>query len=160
VSARPTLLWYLSAPPEGSPAYLLTIANDEDTEPLVQRPLPAPTLPGLQRVALAELGVELPVGKAFRWSVALRPDPENPSRDVLAQGAIERVAEPADLAARLETAKPLDRPSVYAAAGLWYDALAELERIARSAPDQAVPRARLRQLLESAGIPDAQAIAP
>lgn len=160
VSARPPLFWYLSALPEGSPSYAITIAGDDDVEPLVQTPLPAPTRPGLQRVALADLGTDLPLDKSLRWSIALKLDPENPSRDVIAQGAIERISEPAGLAAELEAAKPLDRASVFAAAGIWYDALAELERVFRDAPGEAVPRARLRSLLESAGIPDAARVAP
>ena len=160
VSPRPSLLWYLSALPEGSPAFVLTIAGVDDVEPLIQAPLPAPAAPGLQRVSLADLGVELPVGKPLRWSIALRLDPENPSRDVIASGAIERSPEPRDLAAALAAAKPLDRAAVLADAGIWYDALAELDRVVREAPAEAVPRARLLTLLESARIPDAARIAP
>lgn len=157
VSARPPLYWYLSALPEGSPRYVLTIASDDEVEPVLQAPLAAPTGPGLQR---AEIAVDLPRGKALRWSVAIKLDPENPSQDVIAGGWIERVPEAPELAAKLGAARPLDRASVYAADGIWYDALAELERVARAAPAQAAPRARLRTLLESAGIPEAERLAP
>lgn len=152
ISPAPVLYWSLSALPPGGTTVLLTIASDDASQPLLEKTLPTPTSAGVQRTALADFGAQLPVGTALRWSIAVRLDPENPSKDVLASGGIERIAEPADLAAKLAAAKPLDRASVYAAAGIWYEALAELEGVVRTAPGQASPRKHLRAMLENAGV--------
>jgi hypothetical protein len=153
VSAHPELPWYLSELPPAPARFELTLTLIDQSDPLMRRELAAPTHSGDQRIRLDELGIELPEGREVRWTVALRVDPENPSRDLVASGWIERVPESEELRADLAAAKPLDRASLYASSGLWYDAVAELSRVAERAPNETTPRRYLAQLFERAGLP-------
>jgi len=158
-SAHPSLYWYL-AEPAGEVAFELTLIDSTSIDPLVDLRLDRPTRAGLQRVSLAELGVELEPGTEYQWSVAAVPDPEDHSKDVVASGWIERVAAPEDMPARLRAAGPDGAASVYGAAGLWYETLdAACERV-RQNPDSDADRQRLAALLEQVGLPPAAAERP
>ena len=155
-SAQPSLYWYL-AEPAGEVAFELTLIDSTSIDPLVDVRLDRPTRAGLQRVRLADFGVELLPGQEYQWSVAAVPDPEDHSKDVVASGWIERVAAPEDMPARLRAAGEDGAASVYGAAGLWYETLdAACERV-RENPDSAADRQRLATLLEQVGLPPAAA---
>src|SRR5262245_16802105 len=157
-SAQPSLYWYL-AQPAGDVAFELTLIDGSSVDPLVDVRLDKPSA-GLQRVRLADLGVELKPGQEYQWSVAAVPDPEDHSKDVVASGWIERVAAPDDMQARLRAAGPDGAASVYGAAGLWYETLdAACERV-RQNPDSDADRQRLAALLEQVGLPPAAAERP
>jgi hypothetical protein len=149
--ARPSLFWYLSElPAQGS--LRLRIADGHSIDPLLDVELPRPAAAGLQRTRLSGFGAELRPGVAYRWSVALILDPENPSRATRSEGWIERVAPPA-----LEEREPAARVSALARAGLWYDALAALDDLALSSPGASEPRAALRSMLDREGLGDVAA---
>ena len=58
------------------------------------------------------------------WQVALICNSNSPSDDVIAGADLEVVQPPTDLAAQLATRHdPIEQINLFAAAGLWYDAL-------------------------------------
>ncbi len=116
--AQPSLFWHLDLQPPAAVRFVFTLAEEDGIEPLVEREIPSPTQSGIQRVRLAELGVELLPGRIYVWSVALVSDPVRRSRDVIGLGYVERI--PAAAGSRPGS------PAELAAEGLWYDALAEL----------------------------------
>lgn len=120
--AQPHLAWYLDAAADAP--LELTVLRDGAVEPLVEAVLAPRAEAGFGGVSLARLGVELEEGVVYQWHVALVPDPERRDRDVLAGGAIERVAPPLPLVDELAASEAAYR--VLARRGLWYDALAEL----------------------------------
>jgi hypothetical protein len=61
--------------------------------------------------------------------VALVPDEQTRSSDVIASGMIERIAMPEGLAERLVGAGRREQVNLYAQAGIWYDALAVLSEL-------------------------------
>jgi hypothetical protein len=152
-SAQPSLYWYLAEPAAGDVAFELTLIDSTSIDPLLDVRLDRPTRAGLQRVRLAELGIELEPGQEYQWSIAAVPDPEDHSKDVVASGWIERVPAPGDIQARLRAAGPDGAASVYGAAGLWYETLdAACERV-RENPESDADRQRLAALLEQVGLP-------
>lgn len=153
-SAHPRLYWHLSEPT--STRIELTLVDDEAVEPLLELALPGPVAAGLHALDLGPLGITLAPGKTYRWFVAVVHDPLRRSRDELAEGAVERVADPAaeasggggpeagagDSSARRAEALAQAR------AGFWYDALAAIEDALAAAPADAGLRADRAALLE------------
>jgi hypothetical protein len=151
IQEQPSLYWYLSKPT--SYPIEFTIIDDRGIQPLIERRLSGSLQPGMQRVRLAEYGLRLSVGVLYRWSVALVVDPDNRSRDVIAGGAIERIAPPTELRAKLARAGKTRAPYLYAEAGLWYDALAAISDLIDAAPNDQVLRQERASLLEQVGLP-------
>jgi hypothetical protein len=85
--------------------------------------------------------------------VAVVPDPGRRSRDILAGGAIQRVNPAGDMVAKLGQARREELPSIYAEAGLWYDALMAMSELIESAPDDAGLRRQRAALLTQIGLP-------
>jgi hypothetical protein len=151
IQEQPSLYWYLSKPT--SYPIEFTIIDDRAIQPLIERRLSGSLQPGMQRVRLAEYGLRLSVGVLYRWSVALVVDPDNRSRDVIAGGAIERIAPPTELRAKLARAGKTRAPYLYAQAGLWYEALAAISDLIDAAPNDQVLRQERASLLEQVGLP-------
>jgi hypothetical protein len=151
IQEQPSLYWYLSKPT--SYPIEFTIIDDRAIQPLIERRLSGSLQPGMQRVRLAEYGLRLSVGVLYRWSIALVVDPDNRSRDVIAGGAIERIAPPTELRAKLARAGKTRAPYLYAEAGLWYDALAAISDLIDAAPNAQVLRQERASLLEQVGLP-------
>ena len=131
----------------------LTISDPNATEPLLETRITSPVERGVHRARLADFNVRLAVGVAYQWTVAVIPDGARRSRDILASGTIERIDPSGDLGPKLAAARGEDLASVYAQAGIWYDALeAVSDLIERSAGDADLRRYRA-QLLSQAGLP-------
>ncbi len=152
VQEQPSLYWYLSK----STTYPieLTIIDHQTIQPLLEIRLKGLLQPGVQRVRLADHGVHLSPGVPYRWFVALVVDPENRSKDVIAGGAIERTEFPAALRAKLAQAGKAEAPHLYAAEGLWYDALTAISDLMDAAPLDPVPRKQRASLLKQVDLPE------
>lgn len=122
VKQTPTLNWYLSK----ATSYPLrfTLNDTQKIAPLYEGPLPTPTKAGVQSIDLKALGLMLEPNVQYRWFVSASPNPESPSRDIVAGGMIERC----EFNECLTIASPnltCDRESVRTNAliGFWYDAM-------------------------------------
>jgi hypothetical protein len=143
---QPSLFWHVDVLPDPSLPFTFTITDEASLETLVRAELPRPERPGLQRIDLRDFNVELTPGTEYRWSVFLRPDPNQRSLDRLAQGWIRRV-ETAPLADGVAEAT-----AQAASRGLWYDAVAGVVDVLDAQPENASAKRALRQLLEQAGL--------
>lgn len=77
----------------------------------------------------------LAIGKTYRWAIVL-VCPDQPSRNIFAEGWVERGQVSSEVAAQLAAAAPEERYKVYAAAGLWYDTLQELAQLRQAQPQE------------------------
>jgi len=116
LAAQPSLFWNLAPLPPETAKLVFVLASDESVEPLVEAELARPEAAGIQRIDLAQYGVELRTGVEYEWSVAITLDPSRRSRDVVTVGWIERSEPPAGLSTT--------DPRALAVAGFWYDAFA------------------------------------
>jgi hypothetical protein len=151
LSEQPSLYWYISAPT--SLPVEVTVMDPNTTQPLLELRVSTPVAAGIHRLRLADHGIRLAPGVAYRWYVAVVPDPSRRSRDILAGGAIQRMTASSEVVARLGQARPEDVPSVYAEAGLWYDALTALSELIDGAPDDQALRRQRASLLAQIGVP-------
>jgi hypothetical protein len=151
VSEQPALFWFISKP--SSYPVELTFVDPQKTEPLIEQRLDPPVAAGIHKVRLSDHGIRLAPGVPYQWYVAVVPDTARRSKDILAGGTIERIASPADLAAKLSSAPKTQVPSLYAQAGLWYDALGALGDLIDQAPQDGSLRDQRSALLRQVGLP-------
>src|SRR5437588_13046543 len=116
--AQPSLFWFQSKPAKAK--FDLTVVEPKKPTPLLSLTSPDADKPGIHRIKLSRYKVELQPDVTYEWSVAIVPDPENRSKDVIAKGVIKRIKPPADLAAGGEKANDVERAAAYAQAGVWY----------------------------------------
>jgi hypothetical protein len=151
-SKQPVLYWYMAEGSTGQVKFELTLIDETSVDPLVDKRFPAPEKPGLQRIPLADHGVELRPGEEYQWSIALVTDPSDRSKDVVSSGWIERIPEPEGLADKLAAAGPEGAVSVYGEEGLWYDTLAAACDEVQRKQDEG-SRQQLAGLLTEVGLP-------
>lgn len=149
---HPSLYWYISS----STTYPVevTVMDPRAVDPLVETRVPGPVKAGLQRLRLGDLGVRLEPGVPYRWYVAVVLDPASRAKDVLAGGVVERVVLDESVRRRLAQASKEEVPSIYAEAGLWYDALTASEALIEAAPGDPAPRRQRAALLAQVGLRD------
>jgi hypothetical protein len=152
VSEQPTLYWFISN--RTSLPVEVVLMDPDGIRPMLELNLAPPTQAGLHPIRLAEHGIRIQPGIAYRWYVAVVPDAGRRSRDILAGGTVERIVPPADLSSTLSTAGRAERVAVYAGAGLWYDALTAVTTLVEQSPGDSVPRQQRAALLKQVGLPD------
>ncbi len=150
VNEQPSLYWFISKltsfPVE------LTVMDPRATQPVLETRISSPVQPGVHRIRLADHGVHLSPGVPYRWFVAVVPDPDRRSKDILAGGAIERVEIPEGMSSKLAQARKAELPFLYADAGLWYDALTAISEAIEAAPNDTVLRKQRASLITQVGL--------
>jgi uncharacterized protein DUF928 len=152
VHEQPSLYWYLSG--STTCPIELTIRDDQAIQPLLEKRLSDPVRPGVQRIQLADYNIHLPLDVPYRWFVSLVVDPESRSKDIIASGFIKRVAPPEKVRAQLARGGKTQAPSIYAQAGLWYDAMASISEVIDAAPNDQTLRQQRASLLAQVGLPE------
>ena len=152
---QPDLYWFISRP--SAVRIELTLIDGRSPAPTKEVVLKGAQSAGIQRFSLREHGVRLAEGTDYEWSVAVVPDTESRSADILSGGALRRVAPEAALAARLPALSGTARAAALAEAGIWYDALAVLGRLADASPQDAAARRARADLLDQVGLKEAAA---
>ena len=150
VEAQPVLYWYLSEATRGR--IDVTIVDESSAAPLLEATIAGPLAPGVHPIRLADHQVSLAPGINYQWFVALVPDAERRSNDVIAGGGIERVAPSDPLREKLAAAEAPSRSFVLAEAGIWYDALEAISRAVEASPRDPEARGSRAALLEQVGL--------
>lgn len=118
---QPDLFWFVSRPVMGEVMLTVMPADGKAIDPLFEGKLALPTLPGIQQVSLAKLGINLNPKTDYDWSISIVAAGQSHSGDVVASGQI-RVAEFDAAKAQVLGAKnTVDRAIELASTGYWYD---------------------------------------
>ena len=125
--AQPSLYWFQSKPATARMEF--TVIADDAAAPLLEIAVPPTSTNRYRSVNLAEHKVSLQENSEYQWSIALVPDPDNRSKDILASGRVRRAPLPPELREALTRATPAEKPALYAEAGFWYDAIASLQEL-------------------------------
>ena len=147
---QPSLFWFQSKP--GDAKFELTLLQENKVKPLVQVKVERSTKAGIQRLKLSDHGVKLAPAVEYQWVVALVTDADNRSKDLVASGVIKRVEPTADLKEKISKATPASLASVYADAGIWYDALSVLSDQIEAKPEDKALRQTRADLLRQVGL--------
>jgi len=153
----PTVYWYVSetvnAPVE------LTVTTTEPLKdaatPAVEIMLQPPIAKGVHALRLADYGISLKPGVEYQWFVAVVANPAQRSGDIIAGGAIKRLAEGDAVQERVKRAPQAAWPAMYADSGIWYDALDQLSQQISANPGDARLRRQRAALLEQVGLREA-----
>lgn len=130
IQEQPTLYWYLS---KKSPYPVVLTINDKNrVKPIVETILTTAPEAGIHSTPLQEIDIRLELEREYQWFVNLSVDPENPSKNIVAGGRIQRIQPREGLLRRLRDAKPEQQTAIYSEAGLWYDALASISDLCDS----------------------------
>jgi hypothetical protein len=152
ISEQPTLYWFISS--RTSFPVEVVVMDPTGIRPMLELTLAPPTQAGLHAIRLADHGIRIEPGIAYRWYVAVVPDAGRRSRDILAGGTVERIAPPPELASSLSRAGRGEQVLLYADAGLWYDALAAVTEMVDRSPGDPTSRQQRAALLKQVGLPD------
>ena len=147
---QPVLFWF--TPTNHSLSYEFTLIADNAEAPIIETKLPSPARGGVQQIRLADYKAKLVPGERYQWSVALVMDPEEPSANVVAKGAIERVNRDKLEQSLSSDITKADAPKRYAEAGVWYDALMAISDLMQSNPADMELRRQQTSLLEQGGL--------
>lgn len=151
LSPTPTLYWHISRAAAGTVRFTLIADDATAIDPLLEFDVDGIDREGIYGISLDDHGIALESGERYVWSIALSPDSDNYSSDLVAQTVMEHGADP-ELAKALDQASPDARAIRLAAEGYWYDAVdtlsAQIEVFSSKHPWQAA-RGRL---LDQAGL--------
>jgi hypothetical protein len=150
ISEEPSLYWYISK--STSLPIELTVMHPQGVQPMLETRIPDPIQAGVHRIRLADYKIRLAPGVAYRWFVAVVPDADRRSKDILAGGAVERIEIPAELKAKLAKAEKSELPAIYAEAGLWYDTMAAISELIEAAPQDQALRQQRAALFSQVGL--------
>lgn len=150
--AAPTLMWFISKPTRVQ--FRLVLSEPGEPAPLIEVVLDGSGARGIQSLDLDAYGIELEIGRTYRWGVAMVGDPTDGRDQAVAMTTLRRV-ESKTLDDKLSQSPARQRAHLLAEHGIWYDALAELTDRMEAGVDVAQWRALRSRLLDEAGHPDA-----
>ncbi|NET38868.1 MAG: DUF928 domain-containing protein [Cyanothece sp. SIO1E1] len=151
LTAHPTLFWYV---PQVSAEAAELILLDEDDNEIYKSVFQVRNAPGIISLSLPTNAnfPPLQIGQNYRWEFSLICDLQDRSGDLYVEGWIQRTEPSRELANKLETASPDELPTLYAEAGIWYDALASLAQLRRARPSTFASKIGWTRLLNSVGL--------
>jgi hypothetical protein len=151
---QPTLYWYISGPTKRMIDIAITPVDDRSAgrfpDPVLSLSLKGVEKPGLMALDLSKLKgpggkpVGLKPGVMYKWQVEVVASESEGARNPHAECMLKRVDAPPTVKS---AATPADSAAAYAEAGIWYDALADLNRAIAANPQDAALRDARRELL-------------
>jgi hypothetical protein len=147
LDSHPTFWLYL---PYVSGQVRLTL-TDEITEDVVyQTTFQATDGPGIGQFSMPDTAPSLEVDRLYRWQFSLTcPSGDEAGR---VDGIIVRRSPAPPFTAQLQTASPQERVALYAAQGLWYNALDAIADLHQAYPQNPALEANWSSLLQSPGV--------
>jgi hypothetical protein len=150
ISEQPTLYWRLSQ--DTNARFEFVLSDEREVAPLWRESVTDTFRAGIHSLPVSAMKLTLTPGVSYRWFVALVRNPDQRSNDVVSSGTVERVASAPGLDEQLGRASPEERASIFAAHGLWYDALDALNKAIEARPDDASLQSQRTALLEQVGL--------
>lgn len=154
IKDQPSLFWYQSKP--CALRFELTLVVPDIAQPVLEFSLPRAEREGVQRLPLQDQNTTLSPGVEYQWTVALVPDEENRSQDIISSGTIKRLAPSPEFMSKIVKKTQEELVYLYAEEGLWYDALETVSELIVANPSAHFHELRA-QLLEQADLPDVAA---
>ena len=147
----PSLYWYTSKSVSGRQMEVTIIKRDA-LDPILETRLPGRMAMGIQRLDLSRWGIELETGAEYEWFVSVVRKSGQRSSDIIAGGTIQRVAPDPRVQVRLSGSSARAMILIYAAQGIWYDAIDTLNRLIEKSPEDDALRDQLASLLRQVGL--------
>lgn len=151
LTEHPTFFWYI---PENTAAAAEFVLLTADNQTVYQTTLPITNQSGIISLALPADGSipALILDQSYRWYFSLICDPLDRSADTFTSGWVQRIQPTPPLTQALATAAPEQQPTIYAQAGIWYDAVATLATLRQTQPQDTALLTQWHTLLKSVGL--------
>ncbi|MEE9426462.1 MAG: DUF928 domain-containing protein [Methylococcales bacterium] len=150
LSNQPILYWFTSEPITMPLEFVLV--SEQSYTPVLKVPLSQPQHAGVQSIKLSDYNVILKPETVYQWSIALIPNIEMRTHDIVTSGKIKRIKPVESLQRELLQTPEISKPSIYAKRGIWYDLMNSLaDSIAKRPADHLFKESRA-QLLEQVGL--------
>lgn len=150
VSERPTFWFYVPYSPQAAPAGEFVLQEENGNE-VYRTAFTLPATPGFVSFS-TPLAVEpLKVNKLYRWYFKLYCKQQKSSTPVFVEGWVQRVETTPALERQLQTARSRE-DIVYAANGIWYDALNYLAQSRLNNPSNSMLADDWTNLLSAKGV--------
>jgi hypothetical protein len=150
VQEQPTLYWFISKltqhPLEAK------IIEDLAVKPILKTQIPLLSRAGIHSIRLADYNVRLLPNREYWWFVAVVPDTDHRSKDILAGGLVKHIVPPGTLQTKLGQTVKNELFKIYAEEGLWYDAVRAISDLIEAAPNDIHLRKQRASLLEQVGL--------
>ena len=154
VAERPTFWFYVPYPLTSSRPVEFVLQDENGNDVYQTQFTESGTVPGVVGLQLPPTVDPLEVGKRYRWFFLIYCNPEEPT---FVEGWVERVELNPTLKNQLDQATtPQQKATVYAEAGVWFEAVTTLAELRRQKPNDQALNAQWLELLQSV---DLEAIA-
>lgn len=154
VAERPTFWFYVPYSSQQAPAGEFVLQGKGGND-LYRTRLTLPQTPGFVSFSTPPTAAPLEVNQSYRWYFKLYCQSQPASAPVFVDGWVQRVELTPELESQLRSAKAQDY-AIYAANGIWYDALAHLAELRLSNPANTRLEQEWAKLLGARGIGLAQ----
>ncbi len=149
--AQPVMYWYVSEPISKSFQFIEFVLNSEQSiAPVLRTHLSSVTDSGIQQIQLSNYNINLQADMEYTWSIALVPDPESRSHDLVTSGKIKYIKPKEELQRRVKESSSNQHPYIFSKAGFWYDAIASSISQTKKYPKDPFFRNNLISLMEQA----------
>ncbi|WP_414551977.1 DUF928 domain-containing protein [Anabaena sp. CCY 0017] len=134
--------------------FVLQEQTQNKSQTLYRTYLTPPESPGIISVHLPPSEASLQVGKMYHWffKVRVQCDQKQPTKLDYADGWVQRIDPNSTLTAQLKQATPQQKATLYAANGVWYDAIISLAELRHISPKNEILLTNWTTLLNSAGL--------
>lgn len=148
---EPTLYWFV---PAINAAFAEFVLLDDSGNEILTKQLPVSETSGIVGVKLVDEANQavIEAGQDYHWFFSLVCNPLDRSGDIFSEGWLRRMPSDPALTSQLEGAPVGDRPTIYANAGIWHDALDALATLRCGQPNDVGLKARWADLLKSVGL--------
>jgi hypothetical protein len=118
IAAAPTFWFYI---PDQPPFPAKFVLRDKDGKLVYQTNVMMSQTPGVVSLSFPKTAAPLEIGKQYRWFLKIYCKAQEPPAFV--EGWIQRISLNPILKSQLDRATPRDRVALYAANGIWFEAL-------------------------------------
>ncbi len=137
-SDRPTFWFYLPNQLTAQTPVEFVVYDAADNYVYNTRFTAPETRSGLINIPIPATAKSLEVGKTYSWTLSVYCDPAKPSQSVFVKGTIQRVNLDAAVQTRLQGATPIEQAKIYAANGIWFEALNILAKLYHTDSNQSL----------------------
>lgn len=152
---HPTFWFYVPYQPNPPRDVKFVLFDVEDEEDIYEATFQFNSTPGVISISLPVDVTPLEIGRNYRWSFSFICNPRNRSADDVVMGWIKRITLDTNLMSQLESATTQrERILLYAANGIWHDALTALAELRQLQPQDELTQTDWEDLLKSVELSD------
>jgi len=145
--SNPTLFFYV--PQTSAPELELVVQNENQQEVYTQKYKPS-NKAGIISIRLPVNS--LAVNKQYKWKLSVICNPTDKSQNKVVAGLVERRLPDSQLVKKLQRATGQERAILYAAAGIWHDALTTVAQMRYLLPNNQTLASDWEELLTTTGV--------